>query len=142
MRRFNHTIALVLLTLIATPILSGCQSLPALRESRAWHGQTPIYATYRFGLLHTELPPGHSIESVMAVCRSVLYRQGHTIEESSVSPQGGRLVALASRNLPYDKIKITTSFEGAGIVMTINIDPAEENRSRVVLESILAGLGI
>ncbi len=142
MRRFYHIIALVLLTLIATTILSGCQSSPSLRESRAWHGQTPIYATYRFGLLHTELPPGHSIESVMAVARSVLYRQGHTIEEASVSPQGGRLVALASRNLPYDKIKITTSFEGAGIIMTINIDPAEENRSRVVLESILHGLGI
>lgn len=135
-------IAILLLTLLLLPIMGGCQSLPALRESRAWHGQTPIYATYRFGLLHTELPPGHSIEAVMAVTRSVLYRQGHTIEEASVSPQGGRLVALAARSLPYDKVKVTTSFEGAGIVMTINIDPAEENRSRIVLESILAGLGI
>jgi hypothetical protein len=122
--------------------LFGCQSMPALRETRAWHGQTPIYATYRFGLLHTELPPGHSIETVMVASRAVLYRQGHTIEEASVSPQGGRLVALASSQLPYDKVKITTSFEGAGILMTINIDPAEENRSRVVLEAILASLGI
>ncbi len=130
--------AAVLLTLP----LSGCQSVPALRETRAWHGQTPIYATYRFGRLHTELPPGHSIETVMAATRAVLYRQGHTIEEASVSPQGGRLVALASRDLPYDKVKVTTSFEGSGVVMTINIDPAEENRSRVVLESILAALGI
>lgn len=116
--------------------------MPALRETRAWHGQTPIYATYRFGLLHTELPPGHSIETVMAASRAVLYRQGHTIEEASASPQGGRLVALASSQLPYDRIKITTSFEGAGIVMTINIDPAEENRSRIVLESILEALGL
>jgi len=127
--------------LMAIP-LSGCQSVPALRETRAWHGQTPIYATYRFGRLHTELPPGHSIETVMAASRAVLYRQGHTIEEASVSPQGGRLVALASRQLPYDKVKITTSFEGSGVVMTINIDPGEENRARIVLESILAALGI
>lgn len=78
----------------------------------------------------------------MATTRAVLYRQGHTIEEASATPQGGRIVALASSNLPYDKIKVTTSYEGAGIVMTINIDPAEENRSRVVLESILEALGI
>ncbi len=78
----------------------------------------------------------------MATARAVLYRQGHTIEEAEVSPQGGRLVALAARNLPYDKIKITTSFEGGGILMTINIDPAEENRSRVVLESILQALNL
>jgi len=138
----KHHLILPLLALAITIPLGACQSLPALRESRAWHGSTPIYATYRFGILRTELPPGQSIESVMAVTRSILYRQGHTIEEASVSPQGGRLVALASRNLPYDKIKITTSFEGAGIVMTINIDPAEENRARVVLESILHGLGL
>ena len=139
MRRSYQTIFLALLTLIP---LTGCQSVPALRPSRAWHGQTPIYATYHFGRLQTELPPGHSIETVMAATRAVLYRQGHTIEEAMVSPQGGRLVALASRTLPYDKIKITTSFEGGGVVMTINIDPAEENRSRIVLESILAALGI
>lgn len=135
------SLVLLLVVLMSIP-LSGCQSVPALRETRAWHGQTPIYATYRFGRLHTELPPGHSIETVMAATRAVLYRQGHTIEEASVSPQGGRLVALASRQLPYDKVKITTSFEGSGVVMTINIDPAEENRSRIVLESILAALGI
>lgn len=128
--------------LLILPCFTACQSLPALRESRAWHGQTPIYATYQFGILHTELPPGQSIEAVMAVTRNILYRQGHTIEEASVSPQGGRLVALASSNLPYDKIKVNTSFEGAGIVMTINIDPAEENRARVVLESILQELGL
>jgi len=132
----------ILIALVTLPILPGCQSLPALRESRAWQGQTPIYATYRFGLLHTELPPGHSIEEVMAASRAVLYRQGHIIEEFSVSPEGGRLVALASRQSTYDKIKITTAFEGAGVVMTINIDPAEENRARVVLESILQSLGI
>ncbi len=145
MRPTRDRINRILLTLlvglgVGAPL--GCQSIPALRESRAWHGQTPIYATYRFGLLHTELPPGHSIEAVMATARAVLYRQGHIIEEASVSPQGGRLVALAPRQAPYDKIKITTSFEGGGIIMTINIDPAEENRARVVLESILEPLGI
>ena len=145
MRRPKQFIARILLVVFALPAiftLAGCQSMPALRESRAWHGQTPIYATYRFGLLHTELPPGHSVQTVMAASRAVLYRQGHTIEEASFSPEGGRLVALASRDLPYDKIKITTSFAGGGVLMTINIDPAEENRARVVLESILEALGI
>ncbi len=142
MRSQKHRVIFICSVILASGLLHGCQSLPALRESRAWHGQTPIYATYRFGQLHTELPPGYSIETVMAATRAVLYRQGHTIEEAMVSPQGGRIVALANRQLPYDKVKVTTSFEGGGIVMTININPAEENRSRVVLESILAALGI
>lgn len=130
--------------------LSGCestplvwpQSLPALRESRAWHGKTPLYATYRFGVLRTELPPGHSIEAINAAMRGVLYRQGHTIEEASVSPQGGRLVALASRELPYDRVQINTSFEGGGIVMKIKVSPADENRARVVFETILQALDL
>lgn len=133
-------VPVITLAVLLAPL--GCQSLPALRESRAWHGQTPIYATYRFGVLHAELPPGTPIETVNAAVRAVLYRQGHTIEQVAVSPEGGRIVALAPRQAPYKKIKITTSFEGAGIVMAINMDPAEENRSRVVLESILQALGL
>tara|TARA_R110002073_G_scaffold118918_3_gene259034 strand:+ start:143940 stop:144377 length:438 start_codon:yes stop_codon:yes gene_type:complete len=145
MRPPKHIITILLLLTILIPLagaLSACQSMPALRESRAWHGQTPIYATYRFGLLHAELPPGHSVQTVMAATRAVLYRQGHIIEEASATPQGGKLIALASRELPYDKIKVTTSFEGAGVLITINIDPAEENRSRIVLESILEALAL
>ncbi|MDF1808143.1 MAG: hypothetical protein P1U42_00450 [Phycisphaerales bacterium] len=142
MNRLRIIVICSLLCTFAFLALPGCQSVPALRESRAWHGRTPVYATYRFGLLHTELPPGHSIEVVMVTARSVLYRQGHTIEEASVTPEGGRLVALAPSQSTYDKIKITTSFEGGGILMTINVDPAEENRARVVLESILLELGL
>jgi len=138
----TRILLLAALLLALLPALPGCQSLPALRESRAWHGKTPIYATYRFGVLRTELPPGYSIETVNAAARAVLHRQGHIIEEAAVNPQGGRLIALASPQLPYDKVKITTSFEGAGVVMSINIDPAEENRARVVLESILQALDL
>ena len=133
---------LTALALVFILLGSGCQSLPALRESRAWHGQTPVYATYRFGVLHTELPPGVPIETVNAAAKSVLYRQGHTIEEASVSPGGGRIVALAPRDLPYDRVKVNTSFEGGGVLMSINIDPADESRSRIVLESILQVLGL
>jgi hypothetical protein len=133
---------ILVITLGLVPLLVGCQSLPALRKSHAWHGNTPIYATYQFGILTAEIPPGYSIESVHAVTRAVLYRQGNTIESSTVSPQGGRIVALGAKPLPYDKIKIDTSFQGAGIVITINLDPAEENRARVVLESILQSLDL
>ena len=51
-------------------------------------------------------------------------------------------MALGAKPLPYDKIKIDTSFQGAGIVININLDPAEENRARVVLESILQSLDL
>lgn len=134
--------ALLPLTACESTPMAWPQSLPALRESRAWHGKTPLYATYRFGVLRTELPPGDSIEAVNAAVRSVLYRQGHTIEEASVSPQGGSIVALASRELPYDRVKINTSFEGGGIVMKIKVTPADENRTRVVFETILQALDL
>ncbi|MBL4590451.1 MAG: hypothetical protein JKY96_00685 [Phycisphaerales bacterium] len=122
----------------------GCRaSGPAVRESRAWHGQTPVMGSYQFGRLTTDLPPGTPIESVMAVARAMLHRQGHVIEQYSISPQGGRLVALSGGGVaPYDKIKINTSFEGSTVVLVINLDPGNENRSRVVLETLLAQLGM
>ena len=123
-------------------VLSGCESPPALRESTAWHGQTPIAASYRFGTLKTELPPGTSIETVMAASKAVLYRQGHTIEEATVTPSDGYLVALGGANSAYDKIKIRSKYQGGGVVLEINIDPTTESRSRVVLESIVQTLGL
>lgn len=128
------------LGLIAT--LGGCESPPALRETTAWHGQTPIAASYRFGTLKTELPPGTSIETVMAASKGVLYRQGHTIEEASVTPSDGYLVALGGATSAYDKIKIRSKYQGGGVVLEINIDPTTESRARVVLESILQTLGL
>ena len=140
--RTRISIAALLLLAPAPLLLSGCEAVPNLRETRAWHGQTPIYATYQFGKLNTELPPGYSIESVNAATRSVLHRQGHIIEEAAVTPSDGRIIALASSAMSYDKIKVKTRYEGGGVLMEINIDPSTENRSRAVLESILQSLGI
>jgi hypothetical protein len=122
--------------------LCGCETVPAVRETRAWHGETPIYATYRFGRLNAELPPGHSIETVNAVARTMLHRQGHVIEEYAVTPSDGRIVALANASSSYDKIKITTRYEGGGVLVQINVDPSTENRTRAVFESIVQTLGI
>ncbi len=135
-------IPLILALLVVFIALPGCESVPALRETTAWHGQTPIAASYRLGVLKTELPPGTSIETVTAAAKAVLYRQGHTIEEASVTPSDGYIVALASPQLPYDKVKIRTKYNGGGVQIEINIDPATEARSRVVLESILQTLGL
>jgi hypothetical protein len=138
---------LKLISIIALPIallvpLSGCETVPAVRETRAWHGETPIYATYRFGRLNAELPPGHSLETVNAVARTMLHRQGHTIEEYAVTPSDGRIVALAHSSGSYDKIKITTRYEGGGVLVEINVDPSTENRTRAVFESMVQTLGI
>ncbi len=133
---------IALIGLLTLPLLQGCESVPALRQSKAWHGQTPIYATYHFGVLKTELPPGTSLETVNAATRAVLYRQGHTIEEASFTPSDGRIIALGSREMPYNKVKVTTIYDGGGVIMSINIDPATESRSRAMLESILQALGL
>lgn len=133
--------AALLATLLATLFAaSACESIPALRESKAWHGSTPIYATYHFGQLKTELPPGTDLETVNAVTRAVLHRQGHTIQEASYTPSDGRIIALGNSQLPYDRIKVYTKYDGGGVIMTINIDPATESRSRTVLEAILNAL--
>lgn len=120
----------------------GCETVPAVRETRAWHGETPIYATYQFGKLKAELPPGYSIETVNVAIRTMLYRQGHIIEDYDVTPSDGRIIALASHASSYKKVKVYTRFEGSGVLIEINIDPATENRTRAVFESILQTLGI
>lgn len=137
-RNFARLVPLLLLTPALTH--AGCESVPALRQSKAWHGNTPIYATYHFGQLKTELPPGTDLETVNAVTRAVLHRQGHIIEEASSTPSDGRIIARGNAQLPYDKIKVFTRYDGGGVIMTINIDPATESRSRTVLESILQAL--
>ncbi len=142
MRTRNTTLLLLLPALLATTLLSACETVPAVRETRAWHGETPIYATYRFGRLNAELPPGHAIESVNAATRAMLHRQGHIIEEFAVTPTDGRIVALGSGGMSYKKIKVTTRYEGGGVLMEINVDPATENRTRAVFESIVQTMGI
>lgn len=141
--RTRYTTLTMLILALLTPILAGgCEAVPAVRETRAWHGQTPIYASYRLGRLNSELPPGYSIESVNAATRAMLHRQGLIIEEYAVTPSDGRIVALASASNSYDRIKVTTRYEGGGVLMQVNIDPATENRTRAVFESILQTLGI
>lgn len=131
-----------LILLLSIPALPACEQVPALRESKAWHGSTPIYATYHFGELKAELPPGTSLEIVNAVTRAVLYRQGHIIEEASFTPSDGRIIALGSGELPYKKVRVSTLYDGGGVVMTINIDPSTESRTRALFESILKALDL
>jgi hypothetical protein len=78
----------------------------------------------------------------MGITRAVLYRQGHIIESYSVSPQGGTLTALSGGNAPYDRIRVDSAFEGSTVMLRIGVTPSDENRARVVLETILAELGL
>lgn len=142
MRLKSTCISLTLLCITMLHPLIGCESVPALRESKAWHGETPIYATYRFGQLKAELPPGTDLETVNAVSRAVLYRQGLVIEEASFTPSDGRIIALGSGELPYKKVRVSTLYDGGGVVMTINIDPSTESRTRALFESILKALDL
>ena len=140
MRQCSLTL-LILIPALLVP-LGGCETVPAVRETRAWHGETPVYATYRLGRLNAELPPGYSIETVNAATRVMLHRQGHIIEEYAVTPSDGRIIALSNGSSSYDKIKVTTRYEGGGVLMQVNIDPSTENRTRAVFESIVQTLGI
>ncbi|MBL4809984.1 MAG: hypothetical protein JKY43_08025 [Phycisphaerales bacterium] len=123
--------------------LQGCESVPAMRKSTAWQGQTPISATYLWGTLEAELPPGVRTESVLYAAKAELLRQGHIIDKSTASPQGGKLTALSQPGAPYKKVQInTTTQPSGGVKLTINIDPDSESRTRLVLDAILNQLGI
>ena len=130
--------------LLAMTMLVGCRgSVPTITETRAWHGQTPVMGSYQFGRLTTDLPPGTPDRIGDGRRAGDAASTGHIIESYTLSPQGGHMVALAGGGVvPYDRIKINTSYEGSTVVLVINLDPGDENRSRVVLESLLEDLNM
>lgn len=144
--KFNRTsrrAVVLLFGICVATFLQACESVPAMRKSTAWQGQTPISASYLWGTLEAELPPGVRTESVLIAAKSELLRQGHVIDQSTASPQGGKLIALSQPGSPYSRVHVNTSTQpSGGVKLTINIDPDSESRTRLVLDSILNQLGI
>lgn len=135
--------AILLIGICSLLILPACESVPAMRKSTAWQGQTPISASYLWGTLEAELPPGVRTESVLVAAKNELLRQGHVIKKSTASPQGGKLLALSQPDAPYSRVHINTSTQpSGGVKVTINIDPDSESRTRLLLDAILAQLNI
>ncbi|MFK7759831.1 MAG: hypothetical protein AB8C13_07790 [Phycisphaerales bacterium] len=136
-------IGLILVSLVLISAFQGCESIPAMRKSTAWQGQTPISASFLWGTLEAELPPGVRTESVLFAAKAELLRQGHVISEWTASPQGGKLLALSQPNSSYTRVHISTSAQpSGGVKVTINIDPDSESRTRLVLDAILDQLQI
>ena len=139
----HHTMirALTITLLAALALIPACGPVP-VRASRAWHGSTPISATYQFGRLTADLPPGTAVEPAIITARSILVRQGHAIESSDATPQEGKVVALAPTSLGYDKLTVQAAYQGQGTVLRIDIKPQSENRARAFLEALLGALGL
>lgn len=131
--------SLLIPTIVSLAALCSCGPIP-VRATRAWHGSTPISATYQFGRLTADLPPGTSVETAIIAARTTLERQGHTIESAEATPQEGRVDALAPGSLGYNRITLTAAYQGQGTVLRIDISPQNENRARAALETILATL--
>jgi len=141
----SHSALLLMITIgiCSLVTLQGCESVPAMRKSTAWQGQTPISASYLWGTLEAELPPGVRTESVLYAAKAELLRQGHVIDKSTASPQGGKLTALSQPGSPYKKVQVnTTTQPSGGVKLTINIDPDSESRTRLILDAILEALSI
>lgn len=136
MRPTPTALALLLLLL---PV--SCGPTP-VRATRAWHGSTPISATYRFGRLTADLPPGTRVETAIVAARYTLERQGMTIESVEATPQEGKLVALAPPAVGYSKLTLRAAYQGQGTVLRIDVAPQNENRARATLETILASLNL
>ncbi len=114
-----------------------------MRKSTAWQGQTPISASYLWGTLEAEFPPGVRTESVLIAAKSEMLRQGHVIEEWAANPQGGKLTAMAQPGSPYSKVQISTNTHpSGGVTVKININPDSESRTRLILDAILTELGV
>ena len=124
-------------------VCSGCVSTPFVRESSAWQGRTPIRASYMWGTLQAELPPGIRVESALVAARQQMRRQGHQVTEWSITPQGGRLIALAPPDTPYSRVHISGRTDSAGgVLFKIHMDPDSEGRTRLILDAVLADLGV
>lgn len=126
----------------ATALLLPACGITPVRPTRAWHGVTPISATYRYGRLTADLPPGVRVESATIAARHTLERQGHTIASADITPGEGKLVALAPPTLGYDKVTVRAAFQGQGTVLRIDLTPPNENRTRAVFETILQTMGL
>ncbi|MEM9374057.1 MAG: hypothetical protein AAGA55_10480 [Planctomycetota bacterium] len=124
---------------LAAAMLPACGPVP-VRASRAWHGATPISATYQFGRLTADLPPGTAVEPAVITARALLVRQGHAIESSEATPQEGKVVALAPTSLGYDRLTLRAAYQGQGTVLRIDIKPQNESRARAFLEALLRSL--
>jgi len=120
-------------------LLPSCGPVP-VRASRAWHGATPISATYQFGRLTADLPPGTAVEPAIIAARATLVRQGHAIETAEATPQEGRVVALAPTSLGYNKVIVGAAYQGQGTVLRIDIKPQNESRARAFLEALLSAM--
>jgi hypothetical protein len=131
------------IAVFAVPVLlvGACGPTP-VRANRAWHGSTPISATYQFGRLTADLPPGTRVETAIIAAQRTLERQGHTVESVDVTPSEGKVVALAPATLGYDKVTVRAGFEGQGTVLRTDVWPPSENRSRALLESFLQVMGL
>ncbi|MGJ8636400.1 MAG: hypothetical protein ACSHX5_06115 [Phycisphaerales bacterium] len=141
--RTSRHLLVALFGICILTLLQACESVPAMRKSTAWQGQTPISASYLWGTLEAELPPGVRTESVLIAAKSELLRQGHVIDQSTASPQGGKLIALSQPGSPYSRVHIKTSTQpSGGVKLTINIDPDSESRTRLILDAILNQLAI
>jgi len=142
--RLSRRIAAVVCVLVPAPVfLTGCESLPAMRPSSAWQGQTPIRASYLWGTLEAELPPGTRMETALVAARAQLERQGHVVKDWSFTPQGGRLVALPPPDVSYNRVHVSGRTDTAGgAVLKIHINPHSEARTRKVLDAILVQLGV
>ena len=124
-------------------VMGGCESLPAMRASSAWQGQTPIQASYLWGTLEAELPPGVRLERALVAARAQLERQGHVIKDWSFTPQGGRLVALPPPDVSYNRVHVSGRTDTAGgTVLKVHVNPHSEARTRRVLDAILVQLGV
>lgn len=139
MMTLSRSLMLLLTGLLV--VLPACGAVP-VRATRAWHGSTPISASYRFGRLTADLPPGVAVEPTMVAVRATLLRQGHTIESAEATPSEGRVVGLAPESLGYNKVTVQAAYQGQGTVLRIDVSPQNENRSRAFLETLLASMGL
>lgn len=131
------------LAAVVAMALGGCVSTPFVRESSAWQGQTPIRASYFWGTLQAELPPGVRLERALVAARHEMHRQGHQVTEWSITPQGGRLIAVTPPDAVYSRVHISGRTDSAGgVLFKIHMDPDSEGSTRLILDAVLADLGV
>lgn len=117
--------------------LGGCNA------EHAYHGSGDILASYSVRTLKADLPPSIRVPGAIAAAGSALRSRGYAVVSSEATEDKGRVVATAPGATMGERTVVTVRQTDTGVRVSITAEPfGDESRSRLVLDAMLARLGL
>jgi hypothetical protein len=137
MRKFCGRTAAVIIGLPLAGV-PGCRGVDAYQGQR---GDTR--ATYRYRRLSADLPASARVPAVVAAAEATLRGRGYTVTAAGTTEDNGHVDATPAQAGAFESVRVGVRQSSAGTRIEILVEPAgDQVRSRAILDSILATLGI